>query len=486
MNANREDRLTEFYNALGFQRGIAFTEEDRREMPDSLPAAVYVEDIHKDGEINPRTRLLRAIVRNHSADRYFFTGMRGSGKTTELLKLKAELEGKGFVAFYADLSEFLPENEPVKIGDFMLLLVSVLADRVKDRYGSDFSKESFFTEFIAFLNSEIKVEGLEWSADTFLGKIGIKGKLKQNQTVRQKLQQVAEGRLDQLLNAVNRLIDDIVAWVKRGSSTTRVIYLVDSVERLRGLGEKQSKEVFDSLEHLFSTHADNLRFSTLSVVYSVPPYLRAVVGASESNLMCSLPAIRIFKNPLSVANESTPEESQATAEVVSEDVEKMMALVKACCADSAIYPASVAKMMAVVNARFSGWQEFFTPADLVRLVKDSGGDLREFFLLLRACLSMVDGDDDSKFPIPPAIIEQAEKERRNQFGMIPQAEMDWLKRVMERHDHGKLKDEETPTLAYLLDGKLMFQYRNGSNWYDVHPLLREQVKHHGANAAPAS
>ena len=466
MAANREERLTEFYNALAFQRGIAFTDEDRREMPDALPAEVYVEDIHRDGDINPRTRLLRSILRNNSADRYFFTGMRGSGKTTELLKLKAELEGKGFVAFYADMSEFLPENEPVKIGDFMLLLVSVLADRVMDRYGKDFTKESFFTEFFAFLSREIQVEGLEWSADTFFGKIGIKGKLKQNPTARQKLQQVAEGRLDQLFRAVSKLIDEIVAYIRRGSSTTRVIYLVDSVERLRGIGEKQSKEVFDSLEYLFSTHADNLRFSLLSVVYSVPPYLRAVVGASESNLICSLPAIRIFKNPLAQDPAAEPHKPQDE--------------------DAAVYPESIAKMVAVIEARYPNWQEFFTPAALKGLVKDSGGDLREFFLLLRACLSMVDGDDDGKFPIPPSIIEQAEKERRNQFGMIPLAEMDWLKRVMESHGHGKLKDDETPTLAYLLDGKLMFQCRNGSNWYDVHPLLQDIVRRHVVNAAPAS
>lgn len=462
MAQSREDRLSEFYNALAFQRGIAFTEEDRQKMPDFLPATVYVEGIHQDGEINPRTRLLRTITRNHSADRYFFTGMRGSGKTTELLKLKSELEGKGFVAFYADLSEFLPENEPVKIGDFLLLLVSVLADRVKERYPeTDFAKENFFREFIAFLNQDIKVEGLEWSADTFLGKIGVKGKLKQNPTIRQRLQQVTEGRLDQLARAVNKLVDDIVAYIRRGSTTTRVIYLVDSVERLRGIGEVKSKEVFDSLEYLFSAQADNLRFSTLSVIYSLPPYLRAIVGAGESNLICSLPAIRIFKNPLDA------EPGQENAE-------------------PAVYTKNIAKMVEVIDARYPGWREFFTPEALERLIKDSGGDLREFFLLLRACLSMVDGDDDSKFPIPQTIIEQSEKERRNQFGMIPQSEMDWLKRVMDKHGHGKLKDDETPTLAYLLDGKLMFQYRNGSNWYDVHPLLREQVKRHGDHAAPAS
>jgi hypothetical protein len=40
------------------------------------------------------------------------------------------------------------------------------------------------------------------------------------------------------------------------------------------------------------------------------------------------------------------------------------------------------------------------------------------------------------------------------------------------------KDADLPTLAHFLDNRLVLNYRNGSDWYDVHPLLRELVDAH--------
>jgi hypothetical protein len=32
-----------------------------------------------------------------------------------------------------------------------------------------------------------------------------------------------------------------------------------------------------------------------------------------------------------------------------------------------------------------------------------------------------------------------------------------------------------PTLAHFLDNRLILNYRNGSDWYEVHPLLRDVI-----------
>jgi len=44
-----------------------------------------------------------------------FTGQRGTGKSTELRRLKARLEESGVVAFYADLSEYVLLTKPIEI-----------------------------------------------------------------------------------------------------------------------------------------------------------------------------------------------------------------------------------------------------------------------------------------------------------------------------------------------------------------------------------
>jgi hypothetical protein len=136
------------------------------------------------------------------------------------------------------------------------------------------------------------------------------------------------------------------------------------------------------------------------------------------------------------------------------------------------------RVIEVVERRFPGWPDFFSEKDLRQLVRDTGGDLRELFLLLREVLNLVDPDCDAHFPVPEEAIHQAEKLRRNQFGIIPASDMQWLKRVVATHEHGLQSETDLGTFARLLDGKLLFQYRNGDNWYDVHPLLWPQVEAH--------
>jgi hypothetical protein len=54
--------------------------------------------------------------------------------------------------------------------------------------------------------------------------------------------------------------------------------------------------------------------------------------------------------------------------------------------------------------------------------------------------------------------------------------------VVRTHEHGLRSLDELDTLAQLLDGKLILKYRNGEDWYDVHPLLWDAVERHVESA----
>lgn len=58
---------------------------------------------------------------------------------------------------------------------------------------------------------------------------------------------------------------------------------------------------------------------------------------------------------------------------------------------------------------------------------------------------------------------------------IPADHLRWLKRISETHDTCLRADSELPILAHFLDNRLVLNYRNGKDWYDIHPLLREVV-----------
>ncbi|MFN9209579.1 MAG: hypothetical protein ACK6DI_01400 [Betaproteobacteria bacterium] len=446
-NFRREERIREFYNQIDPARPIVF---DGSQEPSTLGAEVYVPDLHADEFDVPRRSLRNAIERNLTAERYYFSGMRGSGKTTELRKLQAELVERGWVVFYVDLSEYLPLNAPVEIGDFLLVVVTALADEAQGRYGEDFKHRGGLERLADFLRSEVKIEGIDWSVDTLVGKLGFKAKIKDNPAFKEKLQEVTNRSIDRLVAECREFVDGVVSFVRQetGKPDGRVLLIVDSVERLQGIGD-QAKLVFDAVENLFGVHRDKLRFHTLDVVYSVPPHVSAVVAAGGRVL--SLPMVKVFEKPQPNGHRPTSEQG-------------------------------INKLLAVVDRRSTDWRELIDEPQMRELARVSGGDIREMFSLARETLNLLDPDDNTHFPAPPAAIERCKQLRRNQFGTIPSDRMDWLKRVVRTHEHGLRSLDELDTLAQLLDGKLILKYRNGEDWYDVHPLLWDAVERHVESA----
>lgn len=449
MSNDREQRIVEFFNAIHPHRQIRFQNDAGlpRESEDGLaplPAAVYVDGMHDDGVDNPRRALEKAIRRSQTADCFYWSGMRGAGKTTELLKLKQSLEARGdFIVFYADMSLVLQESEPVEVGDFLLLLLSELAGQVEARYGAGvLERAGIGAGLVAFLQQQVSLEEVAWEPSFFFG-AKFKFKVKQNPDFKQKLQQRTRGQIDGLVEQAREFVRQVVVFLQNDRQTPpRLVYLVDSMERLRGIGSEKSAEVFRSVENLFGYHRDKLRFPDLTVVYSVPPYLSAVVSGAENNRVFSLTALKVFERP----EPGKHGDDHATG---------------------------IDKLVAVVSERFPGWREFFSEPALRDLAHCSGGDYREFFLLMRETLNLVDAEDVEADGIPARFVEHVKKLRRNEFEMsLASLDMDWLIRVVQTHDHGMLdREKDRPTLANYIDGKLIYRYRNGSYWWDIHPLL---------------
>lgn len=449
---NREDRIAEFFNAIHPHRQIRFQDDPALEQDEpgglpALPGSMYVEGMHDDGIDNPRRALEKAIRRGLAADCYYWSGMRGSGKTTELLKLKQNLETQGgFVVFYADMSLVLQESEPVEVGDFLLLLLSELASQVAQRFSVDLMSQGIGTRLLAFLKQEIVLEDVAWEP-SFLFGTKFKFKAKQNPDFKRNLQKATRGRIDGLVQQARDFVSEIVRFLHADTtSPKRLVYLVDSMERLRGIDGDSATKVFQSVENLFGYHRDKLRFADLTVVYSVPPYLSAVVSGAENNRVFSLTALKVFERPKPGRHGTD-------------------------------HGPGLEKLLAVVSERFPGWREFFSEPAMRDLARCSGGDYREFFLLIRETLNLVDAEDVTDDGIPGQFIEHTRKLRRNEFEMnLASSDLEWLVRVVQSHDHGMQdREKDRPTLANYIDGKLIYRYRNGSYWWDVHPLLWDTV-----------
>lgn len=236
---------------------------------------------------------------------------------------------------------------------------------------------------------------------------------------------------------------------KQTTDHKKIVLLVDSVEQLRGVGNSSDvSEVFKSAETLFSGHADKLRFPGLHIVYTVPPYLSALAGSLASlysgGKIYTLPSVHIYERCPVDGDQPKPSENGIYA------------------------------MIEVLSKRYADWAEFFEESQLIDLATSSGGDLRDFFRMLKLCLPEA-LHQENPLPLSDEIIQRAKSDVRNDMPLALD-DQQWLAKI--QHSHGSELEslDRLPDLARLMEGKYILNYLNGENWFDVHPLLRDVIK----------
>jgi hypothetical protein len=447
-------RARVLYNALNFDTPVNFGQD---ELIKGLGTDKYVENLHGAAERDPVQELANQIDLSDSAGAYLFTGNRGTGKTTELLRLATILHGYDCEVFYADMAEYLTLTQRIEVTDFLISVLGAFSEKVAERFGEDPGRRGFFERVRDFLiNTNVQFTEVKLPA----GPVEFKAALQQNPTFKEQLQQKTRGLVEQLVRQARDFALEAAQFVRsqRAQPDRKLVLIVDSVERLRGVGDTQDvREVFKSAETVFSSHADKLRFTALNVVYTVPPYLSALAGSLGSvyagGRIYALPSVHIYEHRPALGEESAP------------------------------YGEGVGKMREIVEKRSPQWGEFFSDAQLARLAQHSGGDLRDYLRMLRLAVARV--LQSGKLPVPASLITDAEDAVRNDMLPIADDDRDWLRRIMASHKPELPSLDVLPDFARLQEGKYLLHYRNGEDWYDVHPLLRAEVSA-GGNGQPGA
>lgn len=447
MNSLR-DRAKQFYNALDFERPIGFGRFDGAPLePNALGEELYVPKIHGDGSRDPVQELADQIDFAEGSGSYLFTGNRGTGKTTELLRLADILRGYGCEVFYADMSGYLSLTARIELGDFLISMFGALSEKIDERLGVNPGQPGFFGRVWSFLNSEVTLTEIKLPA----GPVEFKAALRENPTFKEALQKGLRGHVEKLVRQAREFALEAAEHVRdeRGDDHRKIVFIVDSVERLRGVGDSDDvREVFKSAETLFSANADKLRFSGLTVVYTIPPYLQALANGLSAyyagGRIYALPNVHIYTQKPDAGRPPQP------------------------------HADGLAKMREVVEKRYPQWNEFFSEAQMARLAQNSGGDLRDFLRMLRLAVARA-AAPGLTLPLPDAFVNDAEDAVRGDMLPIAADDRDWLAQISASHKPELPSLERLPDFARLQQGKCLLHYRNGEDWYDVHPLLREEI-----------
>jgi hypothetical protein len=390
-----------------------------------------------------------------------FSGFRGTGKSTELRRLKAQLEQGNTVVVLCDMQQYLNLTTPIDVSDFLLAVAGAFGDELaKDPtlLGQDIITEGYWTRFVAFLTrTRIEVSslglsaGLDASAGLDQTKLGakfatdIKLNLKEDPTFRQKLQDRLKGHLGALVRDVHRFFGECILALrnKHRDPELRVVMLLDSVEQIRGTSVN-AREVASSLETLFMGHSNVLKIPDLHAVYTVPPWLKikapGVAGLYSGCQLIPCVKVRDRHGPPCTAG--------------LDELEQIV-------------------------AKRGDWRRLLGDdrSALDELLVASGGYLRDLFRILQTVLRLTRLD---ALPASPRVRKLALDEVRNSYLPLSNEDALWLRRIdgtgnTELDGESKLHD-----LARFYDTHLVLTYRNGDEWVAVHPLIETAVREQAA------
>jgi hypothetical protein len=377
-----------------------------------------------------------------------FSGFRGSGKSTELLRLRHTLKQRGYLVVFRDLLKYVGEGEPIDVGAFLLAVAGAFGDGLEEEGLLSFNpaKPSFWDHIVGWMRG-IKLDGASLGApDGMPVSVELKLNLKSDPVFRVRLQQQLGGHLGALTDEVRSFMGRCLAELRASwGAGVKIVLVLDSFEKLRGSALNES-DVQASVDRLFNGHADKLHFEGMHVVYSVPPWLKVLSNAAALfDKSVLLPCLKVA---------DYVQESQGWARRPL---------------DPAITTART-----IIEKR-GNWQRLLgSREDLVEhMVFMSGGYLRDLFRTLERCLQRA--RNPALTNDPDQLVELALADLHNDYTPMPHADILWLDDVRRTHEASLPDAKELPRLARFFDNHVVLCYRNGHEWFAVHPILESTV-----------
>jgi hypothetical protein len=402
------------------------------------PLYVPLDDVR--GTVSCIDALYRTVALADGESCQLFTGFPGTGKTTELKRLAKRLEDAKDLpthTIYVDFEEFVDRYSPISITDVMRVIAYAMDREATIAEGKDPDKtpgylERFF-EYVSKTDVEVKNLGFAaYGASLML-------EMKNNPSFRQKAESALQGRFQQFVSDAQAVMAESVKRLRgaRGAFAQRVVVIADGLEKFAPLREDDRATMEASIETLFLTHRDLLRIPC-HAIYTFPLWLRfrtAQLGTSYGREPLILPMVKVHTQ------------------------------------DGAAHDAGIAKMTEMVRRRVEVLPPIFgadLAATLRPIIEASGGYPRDLLRMVRSLLMEI-----MTFPVLPVDSARVVGElARSYADTIVGTYVDVLARVATTHELPKENAEELALFGYLFERWLILAYRNGEEWYDLHPLVR--------------
>jgi len=380
-------------------------------------------------------------------EKYLVSGHRGCGKSTELLRLKAELERYSYKVVYFDIEAQL-DLADVSYIDVLLTIAKEIEGQLRQAniYINPQLLESLANWFVERIEEKEQKTLLEGTARSeaelgggvpllakLLGKLT--GEIKYGSTSRVQTRQVLERDIAAFIQQLNLLLIDARNQIQR-SGFKDLVVIVDGLEKIHFRELSQGN---NSHTDIFVHHAEQLKAPCCHIVYTTPISL-----AYNTNL------------------------GNDFDDVIIVPMVKVM------------NPDGLQRLRELMALRIDIHAVFDHPDLLDALILHSGGVMRDLMRLVR----MSTDTDDAK--IGQAEVTYAKASLSQEYDRTIHAdEIELIKTV----DQEKRVSGDN-TFGRLLFNRVVLEYRNGERWAAVHPAVLTiawvQQRLHPASAGAAN
>lgn len=364
----------------------------------------------------------KLLNRSNTPPKLFFSGNRGCGKSTELRRLanNPAIQKKYWTVHFTIRD--VAEVNDLDYRDILLAIGSQMYEQYhKDGYklSSQLKKEldSWYGTLIKeVVTASSRIQGfdVEGGIDALFAKAGLKMKLEPK--TRSEVRQV----LNRDITGLIKVIDDITTEIS--VKTARIpLILIDDLDKLPDL--TRAEDIFINREKLMMQPLCAIVYTVSSALFYSPRF--------DSNPHPFLPNIKLH-------DQRKPD---------------------------AVYDDGYDFMRGYIHKRMDS--TLIEKGAETRIITYSGGVFRELARLMRVAISRARRRGSKEIELVDA--EAAAMEIRNNYRRrLDAADLIYLNNIRRLNNLHK-----NPRSGYLLQSLALLEYRNGVNWFDVHPVLDE-------------
>lgn len=370
-------------------------------------------------------------------------GHRGSGKSTELWRLRQELErptgnDKGFFVVQVQADDELDRND-IDFPEILIALIRQVAEQLRDRAGIEL-KPGYFKDrwqhLQETLTSEISFEGVKLAA----GMATLAATIKNSPEARKQVRDALEPDANNWLRAANDVLGAAIQQLIQKNYAGLVV-MVDDLDKM--ITRPRESAGCSTTEYLFIHRSAQLTAFKCHLIYTLP--IELAYSHNELNIkslygghLPVVPMIKIAAKP----------------------------------PDQQPHEAGMAAFREMINARLRHVGALpgalFESAEIQdELIRLTGGQPTELMSMIREALV------STGLPIGQEGVNRCRTETMRSYRRLLRMEH-WpvIEEVRGTGEVVRTKDNED-AFRELLDSRTLLLYRNGDEWYDVNPAINK-------------